>query len=177
MNKLIKSAQLGDTLALETLIRQLEPIRKSICAQYSTLDPQDLDQELIILMIESLADYDPEKATFPWYIRQKSRYYALDLAKKHTARTRMTQRPTEGQDPLENLTTDETPEENYENKERNKRLQAALEKLKPLEREIIIEYYYRRKNLKEIAQAQKRSISTISKHKTQALKKLRRFLG
>ncbi len=175
--KLVRKSQQGDKIALKNLIERLSPIRKAICAKFPTLPREDLEQDLILIIIEALKDYKPGKSTFQWYVKQKSHYYALDQTKKRKLELEMTMPKSEDDtDPLENLTDGMTLEDIYEIKIKSKDLIEAIKTLDPKERYIIYFYYFRDYSLKEIGEKLNLSQGTISKHKTKALRKLKRNL-
>lgn len=179
MERLIKRVKEKDEEALIQLIEKLKPIRKALVKNFSKLEREDLEQELIILVLEGIENYDPKQSEFPYYLKQLSRYKALDMVKELEDTVSLeTVISCDGEEVTlgETIKSEVDIERKYEEKRRKIEVRNALEKLEKSEREILILYYYKDLSLKEIGEIYGKSIATICKKKKESERKLKKIL-
>lgn len=179
MEELIKRAKEKDEEAIVQLLEKLKPIRKALIKNFPKLESEDLEQELIILVLEGVESYNPEASEFPYYLKQLSRYKALDMVKElEEAISLETVISCDGEEITigETLEAGVNVEREYEEKILKFEVRKALERLEKSEREILILYYFKDLNLKEIGEICGKSTATICKKKKEAERKLRKIL-
>lgn len=162
---------------IEELIKAFAPLRKSLCRKFSYLDPEDLDQDLIILTIEGLKTYDQEASQLPYYIKKICSWYCLDKVKRKENQLSLDYQDQEGLDLKEKLASKENLEEDLENKEEKDYIREKIKQLDEKERTLIEGHYYQNKSLKEIGRQMDLSAASISRIHKKALKKLKKNLG
>lgn len=178
INDLVIRSKAGDVGALECLIERLSPIRRAVCARFPGLSREDLDQDLILLLIDSLDEYVVERSNFSWFIKQRSQFYALDLAKR-LKREREFVEFVSGNDEwniLEGLSDGVSAEDVFEESQWSRALVRGINFLELAERYVIYFYYYRGKTLREIGADLGKSVSWVSKVKSRGIGKLRKIV-
>lgn len=174
INELVVRAKDGDVGALEILIERLAPIRRAVCARFPALSSEDLDQDLVVLLIDSLGEYVDERSNFSWFIKQRSQFYALDLAKKRKRELEMSYSVSDDEVYVwEGISDGVMVEDVFEELQWSRELMRAIGMLDSVERYVIYFYYYRGKTLREIGEDLGRSASWVSKVKSKGVRKLK----
>lgn len=179
---MVKEAIQGDSKAIEELLVQLRPLVIAYSKRYGGRQGMDEDafQEGMLEILEGLEDYDPHrKIPFLAYITTRIRYYYWNRRRREKTCYYLEEKigsdgTTTFMDNIEDTTCN--IEEGCIKQEAYKKLKEAIEELTQCQKEIVIQYYFGHKTLKEIAN--KRGIHPISVAKTKglALKKLKEYL-
>lgn len=172
---LVNRSKAGDKVALYNLIAILRPIRVSMIRKFPRLDPEDLDQDLIILLIESLEDFDERKCSFQWYVREKSRYYCLDLLKKKECFS-IEERDENGISFIDSLDSGLVLDDLVCDSSIRDRIFLEISKLEPRVRFVIYFHFFKDHSLKEIGVKMNTSISSVYRLKEKGVKILRKSL-
>ena len=161
-------------------MRKLKPlIIKSIRKYYNDFSQyEDLLQQGYEVILNGIDEFDEEKdVNFLWFIKMKLKFYYLDKHKYKKEKPSSLNKPI-GEDGDEILDlipdNDKSPLDKVLEKERKVRLRKAIATLTPRQKKIIIYYYIKNKNIKEISRILKISYRTVINTKTTALKKLRK---
>lgn len=86
--KLLEAAQNGSKEAVMALIRRYEPLFRRLAAGETRMDWEDIRQDLVVVFLESLRDFDREKGIyFAWYIRQRLYWAKTRMIRKAMERS------------------------------------------------------------------------------------------
>ncbi|WP_307974397.1 sigma-70 family RNA polymerase sigma factor [uncultured Dialister sp.] len=86
--KLLEAAQNGSKEAVMALIRRYEPLFRRLAAGETRMDWEDIRQDLVVVFLESLRDFDREKGIyFAWYIRQRLYWAKTRIIRKAMERS------------------------------------------------------------------------------------------
>ncbi len=168
----------GDEYAKVELIELLKPIRKYLVGRYSSpADRDDDEQELVIVLLNSLSTYDENEASFQWYVKQKSKYHILAKFKRKTEV--LLEDELSDVTPVMETIIDESVDVELDilNKELNEFLIKCIGELSKLQKDIIILKFYEFKTGVEISKILNVSEATVSRELKRGLKKLRRKLN
>lgn len=165
-----------DNKDLELFIEKYAPIRKSLVKKFSFFDSEDLDQDLILVMLEAIKDYRKEDSNFPYFLKKRCLWYCLDLAKKKRPDFSLNSLDDNGVEFLDSLSDGLPLEEVFCEDLDKKSLLSLVAGLPKRERFVVFNYYYRRKNLREIANIMKLSLASVSRIHKSGLKLLKKLL-
>lgn len=171
MQTLIKD-KLSETLSVEELLDRYAPIRKALIARYSVLDKDDLDQELKIITLNSLADYDPQKSTFGYFVKQRCTYHCLDKIKEEPTLS-LDKKDEDGLSILDSLKSDTDLEQEYQQDLKKSAVIKALETLDSRQRQILYGIYFEGRTMRSIAREMNYSVTHIGRIRNSGLRSLR----
>lgn len=185
MNKLfeelVAKALQGEPQAIEELLQQLRPLVIAYSKKYGGRQGIDEDayQEGMLEILEGLKDYDISRGIpFLAYISTRIRYYYHNRRRRKKICYSLEEKVVDGggsfKDLLEDVSCDIEGE--YIKEETYQELYQAMEKLTPCQKAIVIQYYFRNKRLKEIAEMRGSHLISVAKTKGLALKKLKKIL-
>lgn len=149
MDGLVAKARLGDEEAFLDLVDRLAPIRKSLIGQFPTLDPDDLDQDLVLVLRDCIRTYDPSLTSFAYYVRTYSRYHCLNKTKEPKVLS-LDAKDDDGRSLMDIVMADVDIETDYVRDLRLLKLYESLRDLDKLYRQIIDMYYFYGMGLAEI---------------------------
>ncbi|MDX9893687.1 MAG: RNA polymerase sigma factor [Patescibacteria group bacterium] len=122
-------------------------------------DAQDLLQEIFIKVYQNLNDYDPELKFSSWIYRI-TRNHVISHYRKNKNKPQVLPFELE-QDLFETLAADFDLGQTVETKLTRERIFAALDKLKPKYREVIVLRYFEEKSYDEISDIIKKPTGTV----------------
>ncbi|SDJ90635.1 RNA polymerase sigma factor [Natronincola ferrireducens] len=180
--ELVKKALKGEKEAIEQLLLQLRPLIIAYSKRYGGREGMDEDayQEGLLEILEGLQDFDSAKnVPFLAYITIRVRYYYLNKRRKVKSHFSLEADIGDSEgisliDLLEDTTA--KVEETYMEMEESQRLKEAIHRLTSCQRDIILQYYFHRKTLKEIAAIKGIHPISVAKTKATGLKKLKKLL-
>lgn len=182
LEKIVSRALEGDEDGRLQLLERLKPLILSHSKKYGGRQGMDEDmyQEGILEILEGLKDYDSsKKVPFLGYISLRLRYYYQNRRCREKTVYSLDKNIGDGQNTsFLDFIEDENVkiEDNYLELERNREIFNALNSLTKNQKYIIVQYYFYKKPLKEIAMEKGVHHVTISKTKAAALKKLKKLL-
>lgn len=159
---------------IEKIIADFEPLRKSLCRRFSYLGPEDLDQDLILLILENLENYEKDQSNLPYYIKKICTWYCLDRAKAHKNTLSLEEKDEEGLELKEKIPSNQSTEEIFSDEERRYYIRRKVENLEEIERYVIVGHYFENVSLKNLGENLGLSPATISRIHKRALRKLRK---
>ena len=126
-------------------------------------------------MVEALLDYNPS-TNIPFLAYIKKRLYYFYLGKNHNKEEISLDKENEEGDSLIELLQSETDiEGEYLEKEAYRELQIAVSCLPERQRNIIVDFYFRRMKLQDISERYGISYRSCVNSKAQGLKNLRKY--
>jgi RNA polymerase sigma-70 factor, ECF subfamily len=129
---------------------------------------EELVQDVFTSVWKNAAGFDPARASFATWVYRITRNRATDLIRRRKARVR-----TVGDDPLfEPGETDPSGDLS-----RNFDVAAALSRLTPVHREVLVLAYFRGFSQREISDRTDTPLGTVKSRTTAALRALRKTLG
>ncbi|MDX1971301.1 MAG: RNA polymerase sigma factor, partial [Candidatus Sumerlaeia bacterium] len=137
---LVDRALKGDTSAYDQLIERHWDVVAAIAAARlgSTESSEDLAQEVFLRAFLSLRQLQ-EKDKFGSWVSRMARNLAIDWFRRGQVRSKLISAVPLDETPLEQITMQQaSPREELEQSERNRLLKAALEKLAPEDRELVV---------------------------------------
>lgn len=176
INELVSSAKNGDKVALYNLIAVLKPIRKSLISKFSKFDSEDLDQDLILVLIECVDSFLEGECSFQWYVREKSRYFCLDLAKEMGCLS-LDEVDDNGISFMDMIDSGEVLEDLVFDFNLREKVLLEVSRLEPKVRFVIYFHFFKEFSLKEIAEKMNVSVSTVFRLKEKGVKVLKKSLG
>lgn len=85
--RLVEAAQKGSEKAVMALIHRYEPLFRRLTAGETRMDWEDIRQDLAVVFLEALRDFDLEKGTyFAWYIRQRLYWAKTEMIREAAER-------------------------------------------------------------------------------------------
>ena len=162
---------------IEVIVEALRPlILSSIRKYYNKLHLYDeLFQEGCVEVVEALLDYNPS-TNIPFLAYIKKRLYDFYLGKKHNKEDISLDKENEEGDALIELLQSETDiEGEYLEKEEYRELQIAVSTLPERQRNIIVDFYFRRMKLQDISERYGISYRSCVNSKAQGLENLRKY--
>lgn len=86
--KLLGAAQKGSKEAVMALIHRYEPLFRRLAAGETRMEWEDIRQDLVVVFLEALRDFDREKGIyFAWYIRQRLYWAKTRMIRKAVERS------------------------------------------------------------------------------------------
>ena len=174
---LVKEAKRGNKIAMEDLIKKLNPLIYSAIGRYKGgRDAEDLYQDACILILEAIRDFDEERGV-PFLAFAKSRvYYGIhNLNRKNSYELSLDQPRWEedGQSILDQLEdTEAGVEDSVAKSELFETLRNAINSLTQKQRQVITSYYFEGKKLKDIATDRGVHYKAVLRLKDRAIKEL-----
>ncbi len=168
-----QAAVKGDRAAVETLFRTAYPAVYGFCLHLSR-DPraaEDLAQQTFLLAFRHLRSYRPELPMKPWLLRIAHNAGVSALRGKHPQVTLEDPQVQAMASPAR------SPEETAMAGEMRAQVQAALARLTPELRAVIVLRYQQELSYEEIARAIAKPITTVTSRLWEARRQLGRFLG
>lgn len=181
LNEYCDGALRGDEVAIMDLLEALRPLMEQMISSMfpRTTEREDLLSEAQCVLLECLTTYDPSRGVrFVGYYRTQLRYYFLKRIESNmTLPIPVLDIVSEtGVSGLENLTTEETAEDEFMAKEARAALDGALAKLSVRERQVIELFYDYDLSLSEIGGFLGISYQSVANTKSRGLKKLASLL-
>ena len=180
--QLMTAVRMGSTDAFETLFQKVRAsafqAARSLVGSHE--DAQDLTQEAFIKAYKARASYDPSQPFLPWFHRILRNTCFSFLRKKGRLRERSIHRTNEsGEDASWDIVDDSavSPSTQAEAEEQTQAFAAALDKLKPRDREIIVLRHYQELSYKDIATALSVPEGTVMSRLFHARKRLKTYLA
>lgn len=175
INELLKKAQNNNEDAKLKLVENLSPLIKSSIKKYCPLYDyfDDLYQDGVLIILESLDFYDEKKANYLAMIKAYLKYHYLETYKYIKKRDVEVSAFQENVNLYDLVESDENIEIDFLIKEADIVLQKALEKITKREREVIYLYYYKRYSHKKIAEILNISKWTVVNNKRRGISKLK----
>ena len=175
----VLAAKNGDKEAKEIILRKFTPLLIKNIIKYfgKNQDFYDLLQEGRVVILQSIRDFDENLGVpFPGYVKRQIFYHYINERKKIREYLILDQPLNDGGFCLmDRLIKEERRlEEDYLSKVEKELLYIGLEKLTPKQKEIILDYYFKGKTLKSIAEKKGLSYQSIIKLKARALKRLQK---
>lgn len=173
-----KAQQKDEKAILEILHRADKAVYAAIYKYVKVpLETEELHQEGMLVVYESIFDYDPKKGVPFWaYIHMKLRYYFLDCNRRKVHRS-LEEETADGCTLGDTLMADIDIEEDFLFQEEREILRNALDTLTDRERKCVIGYYVYHLSMTEVAQSQGIAYRTAINAKTRGLEKLRKVIG
>ncbi|WP_054251449.1 sigma-70 family RNA polymerase sigma factor [Neofamilia massiliensis] len=156
------------------IIKDYEPLRKSLCRKFYYLGAEDLNQDLIVLTLEALKTYEESEARLPYYIKKLCTWYCLDQAKAFKNHLSLEEKDEDGFELKDKVPADEDLEKTYEEIERRDFIREKLKVLEEDEAFVIKGYYFKNIPLKDLAKEMDLSPTSVSRIHKKAIKKLRK---
>jgi len=169
----------GGTETMEELVRRyLKPIYKFVCRVLgSAADADDVTQEVFIKTWRQLKKFDQTKSFKPW-IFTIAKNSCLDFLKKKRAIPFSEFENETGENLLTETLIDESPlpPELFERQEIIAHVLAALDKLTPAHKMVVLLHYHHNFTFEEIAVTLDAPMNTVKSRYRRALIKLRELL-
>lgn len=158
---IVERWQRGDKKAFEVLVRRhmAEAYLTALGFAGNSEDAKDLSQDAFVKAFRARRQFDPQRPFYPWFY-SILKNHCLNFLK----RVRKNTEPLYHQDGLDNerfAANGATPLENLERDERLRLLRAAIERLSPEHREVIILKTYQGLSYREIAERLDTPIGTV----------------
>jgi RNA polymerase sigma factor (sigma-70 family) len=172
---LVDCALKGDTSAYDQLIERHWDVVAAIAAARlgSTESSEDLAQEVFLRAFLSLRQLQ-EKDKFGSWVSRMARNLAIDWFRRGRVRSKLISTVPLDETPLEQITMQQaSPREELEQSERNRLLKAALEKLTPEDRELVVLHHQEGLSQTEIAERLGVNKSTVNRRLAKALEMLK----
>lgn len=138
--ELVQRCLAGANSAWESLLRLYSPRVYNLCYRFTgnTVEAEDLTQEVFVKVFQTLRSFDPSISQFPTWLNRVARNHLVD----HYRRTRH-ERANYSLDDEERAFdpkagAESEPSRRVEHRERKEILQAALNRLSPEMREVVI---------------------------------------
>lgn len=177
---LVKRAQQNEVEAVLELIENYKPLILSMGQRYNyeKLPIEDLLQEGILILLEMLKRYNPDLGVpFPGFLKKQMFYYFVNKA-KHFRFTDSLDAPM-GEDDLSLLTLIPCPFSDFDfsdDHELWEQLKECLKKLRDRQRWLIWHYYFKQRQLSDLAVILDLSPNALSQFHRRTLKELRQLL-
>lgn len=178
---LLERAKIGDSSAAEEICRRFNGMVVNICRSIyiNGYTMEDMLQEGRVSLIKSINSYDlNSKYPFPAYAKgavTKNFYYQIRSNVKKISCCSIYSSNAEGKLFIDMIPSNENIEENFIKNQQQVQLGKAIKRLSPKDKNIIIWYYIKGKNLKEYAVKKKIAYRTAVYRKNRALHNLRKL--
>ncbi|MDP9411118.1 MAG: RNA polymerase sigma factor [Actinomycetota bacterium] len=172
----IERLKRGDIGGLEALVRshQTRAVRAAYLICRDRALAEDVVQAAFVRTYEKIARFDAERAFGPWFMK----IVVNDAIKAASRRERMIQFQQGEEDPVSLLVDPQSgPYELAEEAEERRRVWAALEKLPPAQRAVVVQRYYLGMSEAEMAESETSPPGTIKWRLHAARKRLSKLLG
>lgn len=171
-NDYVRKAKNGDKVAMFYLVEALRPIRISLCRRFSSIDSEDLEQDLILVLIDCVDSFVEGECSFQWYVRERSRYFCLDRIKEKRCQS-LDDFDENGNRFVDGVMDDFNLEEFVSDYNLREKILLSVSKLPPRVRFVIYFHFFGCLSLKEIADKMGVSVSTVFRLKEKGLRILR----
>jgi len=177
---LVERGKAGDKAAAEALIKKLEPLIYAAIGKLGRgKDREDLYQEACLAILESLAEYEPERG-IPFLAFAKSRVYfkVFNYARRQREMLSLDQPLEEEGGCFLDLIPAPRPdvEELILQEEAGDFLRKALDRLSEKQRQVLMMHYFHGLSLKTVAGIRSVHYKAVLKLKKRALDNLKKFL-
>ncbi len=172
----IERLKRGDIGGLEALVRshQTRAVRAAYLICRDRALAEDVVQAAFVRTYEKIARFDAERAFGPWFMK----IVVNDAIKAASRRERMIQFQQGEEDPVSLLVDPQSgPYELAEEAEERRRVWAALEKLPPAQRAVVVQRYYLGMSEAEMTESETSPPGTIKWRLHAARKRLSKLLG
>jgi RNA polymerase sigma-70 factor (ECF subfamily) len=173
--KAVRRLKRGDIGGLETLVAhcQARAVRTAFLILQDEAAAQDVVQDVYLRIYQRIRHFD-ESQPFEPYLLKSVVHAALNAA-----RARMKSVPLEGDlAEIESLLSDgETPEAQVESNQRSQQILAALNRLSPRQRAVIVQRYYLEMSEKEMSESLNAAPGTVKWLLNAARARLREMLN
>lgn len=181
INSAVNYAKMNNQGAKLALIKTFEPLMVSMGRRYNYENDlkEDFVQEGSLVLLRALESFDPQRGVpFPAYLKKQLFYHYINEA-KHFRFTDSLDAPL-GDEDLSLLDTLAIPIPDLDpllESELHDLLKKCLDRLRSRQRWLIVEYYYHRRPLRDLANELNLSPSALSHYHRRTLKKLRNLLS
>jgi RNA polymerase sigma-70 factor (ECF subfamily) len=160
--ELVERARRGDRAAFGSLVELHR--ERAYSAALSLLrdheEARDLSQEAFVRAFQALDRFDPARPFFPWYYRIL-RNRCLNHLKRHGPRRKVSLDAMCEEDHLQFEARTEDPVRSIQAEQMSRHLRAAIGRLKPEFREIIVLYHFEEMSYRDIADSLRIPIGTV----------------
>lgn len=157
------------------IMEKYMPLIKSMARKFGVFEYEEAVDESMMILIDTIFDYDKTKGTFGNYLKNQLRYHFLDKSKKEIPIS-LYQCDENGNPLIDSLMSDIDIEKDLLEDEKNKNLLNAIEKLDKKYQNIVKMKYYLNMTNKEIGEKLNLSPKTIANRNSLAVEKLRQIL-
>jgi RNA polymerase sigma-70 factor (ECF subfamily) len=192
---LLERTAAGDASAAQELLARCRPRLHRMVAVHldrrisARVDPSDVVQETLAEAFQRLPEYINARTIsfYPW-LRRLAWQRLVKLRRSHlTAARRSVRREEEASLPLPDESVEQLanqlassgtePGQRLVREEMRERVRAAIDELRPQDRELLVMRYLEHMSLKEISETTAVSLSAVRKRHTRALERLERMLS
>lgn len=176
-DNMIERALQGSVEDKDTIVELLEPLIKSSISRYYYRAHlyDDLMQDGKFEILKCFENFDPSQGVhFLGYVKTMLRYYFLNRNRDKEYYS-LDETNDEGLSQLELLQSDEDIEGNYIESETYTELKHAMSTLTEIEKSVIVDFYYNKLSLYEIADKRGIKYRTAVNNKTRAINKLKLY--
>ncbi len=175
ISSILQQIAKGNRQAFAPLVEQFQRPLFSYLGRmgFSPAQAEDLAQETFIRAWQHLGQYDVRRAEFSTWLFTIARRLALNELERAGNRLETHW----GEDPPDVASHDTTPLEHTEQHEQQRRLQAALKRLPPLERSLLALAYSQGLDMQAIARIEGCSVGAVKVRLHRAREQLRQWLG
>lgn len=185
----------GDSRAAQELLTRCRPRLRRMVAVHldqrisSRIDPSDVVQEALTEAFQRLPQYAKERAIsfYPW-LRQIAWQRLVKLHRRHlTAARRSVHRENIAAIPIQDSSVEQLagqwvangtePAQKLVKEEMRTRVRAALDQLRPTDRELLVMRYLEHMTLKEISETLEITLAATKMRQARALERLETLLG
>jgi RNA polymerase sigma-70 factor, ECF subfamily len=160
-------AQCRDREALEALLRSVQPsLRRYVCAVAGTLDADDLQQEILMIVVRRIGSLQDPALFRPWLFRIASRE-----AFRHVTKRRLWERRHDSQAELDAFTAPEPPPS-----DELLRQLLASEAVSPSSRAVLVLHFQEGLTLPEVAAVLEVPLGTAKSRLAYGLRAIRKQL-
>lgn len=163
---IIAAARAGDAFAREALVRRwLEPVYRFAYRMLGNeADARDAAQDTMVKVLRSLDQYDPNRSFATW-VFGIARNTCIDEYRRRSRRA--------WDEPGDIVDHSPSPQDLAQHSERADKIAAALERLSPLYREVLVLYHFEHLKYVEIADALGIPLGTVMNRIFRARQRLR----
>lgn len=173
--KAVQRLKRGDIGGLETLVArcQARAVRTAFLILQDEAAAQDVVQDVYLRIYQRIRHFDDSQPFEPYLLK------SVVHAALNATRARMKSVPLEGDlAEIESLLSDgETPEAQAESNQRSQQILAALNKLSPRQRAVIVQRYYLEMSEKEMSESLNAAPGTVKWLLNAARARLREILN
>lgn len=176
LNELVVKAKDGDKVAAESIVDRFRNYIRYFSRRIyvSGYEVEDLEQVGFYSLLKAIINCDLKKYSFTAYAIAsiKNNYYTLIRDKVKEGYNISIEEEHNGVKIIDVLNSSENIEENYILQETLKEIKALIDKLSPLDKEIIEDIFYKEKTMKQCAEERKMKYHNVVYRKKLAIKKL-----
>ncbi|MCS7229934.1 MAG: sigma-70 family RNA polymerase sigma factor [Candidatus Kryptonium sp.] len=170
--ELVNDFKNGNISAFDEIVRRYQRkvylLARRILSNHE--DADDVAQEVFIKLFYSLNEFKGESNLFTWI-------YRITVNECNTILRKRRIREFIPIDEIANLLKlNETPEQEFLNKEEKKLIEKAIEKLPPKQRAVFVMRFFENLDYEEISKILKKPVGTLKANYFHAVKKIQKFI-